>query len=133
MPKASESIQTKKNQHAHHGRHEDKDLQKYMSVPKIPINIKASTHETNSEPPKNYRRKQGSSNELGYQLKGDLSNMYMFLFRQTIEDIHPQRNIYIRNGLGKREQGIQKEVINIQMRLLFKAQHIAQIYLIVYK
>ena len=65
--------------------------------------------------------KQGGSNELGYQLKEDLSHMYRFLIGQTIEDIHPQRNIYIRNGLGKREQGIQKEVINIQMRLLLKS------------
>ena len=32
-----------------------KTFKKYMSVQKIPINIKASTHETNLEPPKNYR------------------------------------------------------------------------------
>ena len=59
--------------------------------------------------------------ELGYQLKGDLSRMYRFLIRQTIEDIHPLRNIYIRNGSGKREQGIQTEVINIQTRLLLES------------
>ena len=47
--------------------------------------------------------------------------MYRFLIRQTIEDIHPQRNIYIRNGSGKRVQGIQKEVMNIQTRLLLKS------------
>ena len=39
--------------------------------------------------------KQGGSKEIGYQLKDDLSHMYRFLIRQTIEDIHPQRNIYI--------------------------------------
>ena len=65
--------------------------------------------------------KQGGSKELGYQLKGDLSHMYRFLIGQTIEDIHPQRNIYIQNGPGKRKQGIQKEVINIQTRLLLKS------------
>ena len=58
---------------------------------------------------------------IGYQLKGDLSHMYRFLIRQNIEDIHPQRNIYIRNRSGKIEQGIQKEVINIQTRLLLKS------------
>ena len=77
---------------------------------------KTSTHELNLEPPKNYRRKQGSSKELGYQLKSDLSHMYRFLIRQIIEDIHPQRNIYIQYGTKKREQGIQKEVINIYKR-----------------
>ena len=40
--------------------------------------------------------------EIGYQLKGDLSHMYRFLIRQTIEDIHSQRNIYIRNCTGKK-------------------------------
>ena len=45
--------------------------------------------------------KQGGSKEIGYQLKDDLSHMYRFLIRQTIEDIHPQRNIYIRNGPEK--------------------------------
>ena len=58
-------------------------------------------------------KKQGGSKEIGYHLKGDLSHMYKILIGQTIEDIHPQRNIYIQNGAGKREQGIQKEVINI--------------------
>ena len=82
---------------------------------------KTSTHELNLEPPKNYRRKQGSSRELGYQLKGDLSHIYRFLSRQIIKDIHPQRNIYIRNGSIKREQGIQKEVINIRRILLLKS------------
>ena len=66
-------------------------------------------------------KNQGSSKEIGYQLKGDLSHMYRFLIRQTIEDIHPQRNIYIRNGSRQREQGIQKEVINIKTRLLLKS------------
>ena len=47
--------------------------------------------------------------------------MYRFLIRQIIEDIHPQRNIYIQDGSGEREQGIQKEVINIQTRLLLKS------------
>ena len=42
--------------------------------------------------------KQGDSKEIGYQLKGDLSHMYRFLSRQIIEDIHPQRNMYIQNG-----------------------------------
>ena len=59
--------------------------------------------------------------EIGYQLKGDLSHMYRFLIRQTIKDIHPLRNKYIRNGSGKREQGIQTEVINIQTRLLLES------------
>ena len=40
---------------------------------------------------------QGGSKEIGYQLKGDLSHMYRFLGRQIIEDIHPQRNMYIQN------------------------------------
>ena len=40
--------------------------------------------------------------EIGYQLKGDLSHMYRFLIGQTIKDIHPQRNIYIRNGSRKK-------------------------------
>ena len=55
MSKASESIQSKKNQHAHHGWHEVKDLQEIHECAKIPINNKTSTHETNLEPPKNYR------------------------------------------------------------------------------
>ena len=33
--------------------------------------------------------KQDGSKEIGYQLKDDLSHMYRFLLRQTIEDIHP--------------------------------------------
>ena len=64
---------------------------------------------------------QGGSKGIGCQLKGDLSHMYRFLTRQTIEDIHPQRNIYIQNGAEKREQVIQKEVINIQKILLLKS------------
>ena len=55
MSKASESIQSKKNQHAHHGWHEVKDLQEIHECAKIPINKKACTLETNLEPPKNYR------------------------------------------------------------------------------
>ena len=39
--------------------------------------------------------KQGGSKELGYELKGDLSHMYRFLSRHTIEDIHPQRKLHI--------------------------------------
>ena len=46
MAKASESIQTKKDQHAHHGRHEDKDLQEIHECARIPINNKTRTHET---------------------------------------------------------------------------------------
>ena len=33
--------------------------------------------------------------EIGYQLKGDLSHMYRFVSRQIIDDIHPQRNLHI--------------------------------------
>ena len=66
-------------------------------------------------------KNQGSSKEIGYQLKGDLSHMYRFLSRQTIDDIRPQSNLHIWDGSGKREQGIQKEVINIQTRLLLKS------------
>ena len=43
-------------------------------------------------------KNQGSSKEIGYQLKGDLSHMYRFLSRQIIDDIHPQRNLHILNG-----------------------------------
>ena len=41
--------------------------------------------------------KQGGSKEKGYQLKGDLSHMYKFLSGQIIDDIHPQRNMYVQN------------------------------------
>ena len=40
-------------------------------------------------------KNQGSSKEIGYQLKGDLSYMYKFLSKQIIDDIHPQRNLHI--------------------------------------
>ena len=33
-------------------------------------------------------KNQGSSKEIGYQLKCDLSHMYSFLSRQIIDDIH---------------------------------------------
>ena len=36
--------------------------------------------------------------KIGYELKGDLSHMDRFLIRQILEDIHPQINMYIRNG-----------------------------------
>ena len=49
------AFRQRKNQHAHHGRHEDKDLQEIHECAKIPINNKTSTHETKLEPPKNYR------------------------------------------------------------------------------
>ena len=40
-------------------------------------------------------KNQGSSMQIGYQLKDDLSHMYRFLSRQIIDDIHPQRNLHI--------------------------------------
>ena len=49
-------------------------------------------------------KRQGSSKELGYQPKGDLSHMYRFLIRQIIEDIHPQRNIYIQDGAKEKKR-----------------------------
>ena len=74
------------------------------------------------EPPKDYRIKQGSSKELGYQLKGDLSHMYRFLIRQIIEDIHPQRNIYIQDGAKKKRTRYPKGSHKyIQTRLLLKS------------
>ena len=45
----------KKIQHAHHGRHEVKDLQENHECAKIPINNKTSTHEINLDPSKNYK------------------------------------------------------------------------------
>ena len=48
-------LKSRKTQHAHHGKHEVKDLQEIHECAKIPINNKTSTHETNLEPPKNYR------------------------------------------------------------------------------
>ena len=53
-------------------------------------------------------KNQGSSTEIGYQLKGDLFNMYRFLIRQTIDDIHPQINLHIWNGRWRGDHGIQK-------------------------
>ena len=53
-------------------------------------------------------KNQGSSKEIGYQLKGDLYLMYRFLSRQIIYDIHPQRNLHIWNGRWRGDQGIQK-------------------------
>ena len=97
-----------KNQYAHHNKHEVKDLQQTHECARMQIKNKISTYETNLEPPNNYRWKQGSSKELGYQLKGDLSHMYRFLIRQTIKDIHPQRNLHIWNGRWRRDHGIQK-------------------------
>ena len=47
--------------------------------------------------------------------------MYMFLCGCISSMVCLIRNLYIWNGSGKREQGIQKEVINIQMRLLLKS------------
>ena len=55
MPKVSEIIQSNEKQHAHHGKHEVKDLQQKHECVKIPINNKTNTHETNLEPPNNYR------------------------------------------------------------------------------
>ena len=54
MPKTSENIQPIKNQYAHHGRHEVKDLQQIHEC-KDTNKDKTSTHEANLEPPKNYR------------------------------------------------------------------------------
>ena len=34
-------------------------------------------------------KNQGSSKEIGYKLKCDLSHMYRFRSRQIIDDIHP--------------------------------------------
>ena len=65
--------------------------------------------------------KQGGSKDMGYQLKGDLSHMYKFLSRQIIDDIHPQRNLHICNGLRRGDHGVQREVMNIQTRLLLKS------------
>ena len=42
--------------------------------------------------------KQGGLREIGYQIKGDLSHMYRFLSGQIVDDIHPQRNMYIQKG-----------------------------------
>ena len=56
--------------------------------------IKIGTHETNWSHQRIIDKK-GSSKEIGYQLKGDLSHMYRFLSRQIIDDIHPQRNLHI--------------------------------------
>ena len=70
--------------------------------------IKIGTHERNLEPLRIIDKNQGSSKEIGYQLKGDLSHMYRFLSRQIIDDIHPQRNLYIWNGRSRGDHGIQK-------------------------
>ena len=61
MPKASESIQTKKNQHAHHGRHEDKDLQEKHECAKIPINIRQALMGKTWSHPRIIDETQGSS------------------------------------------------------------------------
>ena len=40
-------------------------------------------------------KNQGSSKEIGYQIKGDLSHMYRVLSRQIVDDLHLERNLHI--------------------------------------
>ena len=41
------------------------------------------------------KRQGGLKENRIYQIKGDLSHMYMFLSRQIINDIYRQRNLHI--------------------------------------
>ena len=89
MPKASENIQPNGNQHAHHGKHEVEDPQQIHESVKIPIKIRQALMIQIWSHQRIMDKNQGTSKEIGCQLKGDLSHMYRLLIGQTIEDIHP--------------------------------------------
>ena len=63
-------------------------------------------------------KKQGSSKEIGYQLKGDLSHMYRFLSRQIIDDIH-HKETCTHEMVDEGETTVTKrEVMNIQKEII---------------
>ena len=95
MPTASDNIQPNGNQHAHHGKHEVKDPQQIHECAKIPIKIRQALMIQIWSHQRIMDKNQGSSKEIGYQLKGDLSHMYRFLSRQIVDDLHLQRNLHI--------------------------------------
>ena len=66
-------------------------------------------------------KSQGSSKEIGYQLKGDLSHMYRFLSRQIMMIyIHKETCTYEMVDEGETTVS-KREVMNIQTRLLLKS------------
>ena len=51
--------------------------------------------------------KQGSSKEIGYQLKGDLSHMYRFVIRQTMK-IYIRKETYTYEMVREKKNKVSK-------------------------